>query len=84
VTVAELLWLPREEQLRQALLDRLAKESDPAVRLESGRGRTVCQIAFQGQARAFEAADASDAYAAALVHVLLHSGLAAAGNGMSA
>jgi hypothetical protein len=84
VTVAELLWLPREEQLRQALLDNLAKESDPAVRLESGRGRTVCQIAFQGQTRAFEAADASDAYAAALVHVLLHSGLAAAGNGMSA
>ena len=84
VTVAELLWLPREEQLRQALLDVLAGESDPAVRLESSRGRTVCQITFQGQTKAFEAASASDAYAAALVHVLLHSHLAAAGKGMSA
>lgn len=84
VTVAELLWLPREEQLRQALFDELAKEGDGVVHLESRRGRTVCQITFQGQTRAFEAADASDAYAAALIHVLLHSGLAAVGNGLSA
>jgi hypothetical protein len=84
VTVAELLWLPREEQLRQALLEKLAGESDPAVRLESIRSRSVCQITFEGQTRAFEAADASDAYAAALLHVLLHSHLAAAGSGLSA
>jgi hypothetical protein len=84
VTIAELLWLPREEQLRQLLLDKLVAESDPAVHLESTPGRTVCRITFQGQTRAFEAANAADAYAAALSHVLLHSHLKAAGNGMSA
>lgn len=84
VTVAELLWLPREDQLRQLLVDRLEGEAEPAVRLTSTAGRASCQITFQNQTRAFEAADASQAYAAALVHVLLHSHRATAGNGLSA
>lgn len=84
VTVAELLWLPREDQLRQLLVERLAGEAEPNLKLQSSRGWATCEITFEGQTRAFEAADASLAYGAALVHVLLHSHRASAGNGMSA
>jgi hypothetical protein len=68
--MSESVWLPSEEQLRQMLEATLLKVGRPEVRLSGGLGGYRCDIQFGGQALSFEAKDASEAYAAALHHVL--------------
>lgn len=66
----EAVWMPTESQIRQALEAALLAEGRPEVVLTAGLGGYRCDIQFQGQTIAFEAADASEAYAAALLHIL--------------
>lgn len=70
---AEVIWLPREEQLRLALLQRLVTEEQPALSLSAHPGGSVCEINFKGEPLSFEAQEASEAYAAALLHILTTS-----------
>jgi hypothetical protein len=70
LVMSESVWLPSEEQLRQMLEATLLKVGRPEVRLSGGLGGYHCDIQFGGQALSFEAKDASEAYAAALHHVL--------------
>lgn len=67
---AEVIWLPREEQLRLALMQRLISERQPAVTLSSHPEGSSCEINFRGERVTFNAKEASKAYGQALLHVL--------------
>jgi hypothetical protein len=71
----EVVWLPTEEQLREALMDTLFKMSDvmpkeAGIGLTSTRDGYQCAIAIDSQHHFFKAPTASEAYAAALLYVL--------------
>jgi hypothetical protein len=70
VWAGEVVWIPREDQLRDMLEERLLGEPQPALVLSTTQLGYSCQIRFQGQALSFEAFLANEAYAAALLHVL--------------
>lgn len=66
----DVIWLPREDQLRELLEERLLGQQQPALTLETSRYGYRCTINVQGEPLAFEDFDASEAYAAALLHML--------------
>jgi hypothetical protein len=66
----ETVWLPREDQLRQAAEEILLASGRPEVQLTSGLSGCACTIHWQGERRVFEAGEASEAYAAALLYIL--------------
>jgi hypothetical protein len=70
IMVAELVWLPTEAQLRDELEKRLVGEQHPEMRFTSTPDGYTCEIRFRNQRLRFEAFGASEAYAAALLHVL--------------
>ncbi len=70
VEVTELIWLPREEQLRALLEQHLIGQHEPTLILLSTADGYRCEIQFQEQFLAFEAFGASDAYGLALLYVL--------------
>jgi hypothetical protein len=72
VMVTELVWLPTERQLRQALEQRLLGQSQPTVVLLSTADGYCCEIQFEDKTLSFEAFGAGDAYGLALLHVLEH------------
>jgi hypothetical protein len=74
VFVTETVWLPSEGQLRTALQERLAAAGSPVFDLLYADGVYTCRFEWQSQALAFTDPDAAEAYAAALLHVLLDSG----------
>ena len=65
VMVADLVWIPTETQLRQELHQR-----QPALQLTSTPDGCACEIQIKDRRLRFEAADGSEAYAAALLHML--------------
>jgi hypothetical protein len=73
--VAEAIWIPQEEQLRDLLEKQLVRrgETQPVLTLFTTSDGYNCQIRFQGESLDFEAFGASEAYAAALLHVLQSS-----------
>jgi hypothetical protein len=77
VMVVELVWLPREDQLREELEQRLLGEPQPALEFTSTDYGYQCKIQFRGQTLTFEAFGASEAYTAALLHILKNTPRAA-------
>jgi hypothetical protein len=73
VPTGDVVWLPTEEQLRGLLAARLAAEPQFVLALSVTAGGCRCEISYGGQSLGFQAAEASEAYAAALLHVLLSS-----------
>jgi len=73
VPTGEVLWLPSEEQLRGLLAERLAPEPHFFLALNVTADGCRCEITFGGQTLGFQAADGSEAYAAALMYVLRSS-----------
>jgi hypothetical protein len=73
VPTGEVLWLPSEEQLRGLLAERLAAEPFFFMALNVNAHGCRCEITFGGQTLGFQAADGSEAYAAALLYVLRSS-----------
>jgi hypothetical protein len=71
--VGEAVWMPREEQLRELLEERLLGEPQPALTLETSRYGYRCTIFFRQETLSFEAFEASEAYAAGLLHTLRSS-----------
>lgn len=65
--LGETLWLPHEGQLRQLLQQVLAGTPDETFDLLYADGDYTCRFAWHGEAIAARAADAADAYAAALL-----------------
>jgi hypothetical protein len=70
IYLQELVWIPSEAQLREALESQLISEPQPALHLFGVDQEHRCEINFQGHTLAFTAPDASDAYATALLYVL--------------
>lgn len=68
--IGEVVWLPREDQLRELLEERLLGELQPALTLETSQYGYRCTIQFRGKVEMFEAFETSEAYAAALLYVL--------------
>lgn len=68
----EVLWVPREDQLREMLEDRLAGEPAPALVFSTTQLGYRCELSFRGQKLRFEAFDPAETYAAALLHTLRH------------
>lgn len=70
IFTSEVVWLPTEEQLREALLTELAAAGHvPYLSLRGGDGRFTCAVDL-GEEHHFSGATASEAYAMALLHVL--------------
>ncbi len=72
--IAELVWLPTEAQLRTELERRLQAEPQPRLALVSTPDGYLCEMPFRGQSLTFRAPEASEAYGAALMHVLEENG----------
>lgn len=70
--LGEVVWLPREEQLRQMLEERLLGQQQPALTLETSRYGYRCTINVGDEPVTFEDFDAGEAYAAALLYALLN------------
>jgi hypothetical protein len=68
VLLAEVVWLPSEGQLREAIAERIGP--DAPLRLDRTSRGYRCQIADTAQMREFEAMRAEDAYALALLALL--------------
>jgi hypothetical protein len=66
----EVIWMPREEQLRTKLMHHLISEEQPALSLESNPEGYLCKILYKAEIHDFHAQDASEAYAAALLYLL--------------
>lgn len=70
IYTSEVVWLPTEEQLRDALATRLSGDEEGSLTLELTSGGYLCTIASVGQIMSFPADTASEAYAAALLQLL--------------
>jgi hypothetical protein len=70
VYLGEAVWLPDEGQLRELLHQRLEQEAQPVYDLLYLAEGFTCRFGWRGGALAFTAPEASDAYAAALLHVM--------------
>lgn len=68
VMLADVVWLPSESQLREAILQRLGE--DAAIMLFGSRIAYRCSFIYQEQERAFQGASAEEAYAQALLYLL--------------
>ncbi|HEX9115594.1 MAG TPA: pilus assembly protein CpaE [Anaerolineae bacterium] len=70
IHVGEVIWLPGEADLRDALESRLAAEGVTVYDLLFLGGTYSCRFEHRGAAVAYHAASASEAYAAALLDLL--------------
>lgn len=70
VWVGEALWLPREDQLRELLEEQLLGQPDAGLVLRTISLGYRCEVHRQGRVLTFDAFDAAEAYAAALLHLL--------------
>ncbi len=70
VLLAEAVWLPREDQVRTLLEQRLIGEPQPSILLKTTLDGYQCEIQFRGERRTFEAFGASDAYGQALRYTM--------------
>lgn len=66
----EIVWLPSETQLRQALETELLVTGRPEVHLYSGLDGCRCTFQWRGQPLSFSAGEASEAFAAALLFLM--------------
>ncbi|MGD2157330.1 MAG: hypothetical protein PVG14_01160 [Anaerolineales bacterium] len=70
VLTQEVVWIPRESQLRTRLMQLLVSEKQPALRLDSTLDGYSCVIQLHGKEHRFDSSEASEAYASALLFVL--------------
>ena len=66
----EAIWLPREEQLRELLEERLIGQPGGGLLLRTTPFGYRCEIHWQGQTLGFDEFEASEAYAAALLYLM--------------
>ncbi len=70
VFLGDVIWLPEEGHLRQRLQRALDETATPEFDLLYADGVYTCRLAWQGEALAFRAPDAAEAYAQALMYVM--------------
>ncbi len=66
----EAVWLPREDQLRDLLQTALLQAGVARFQLDNDLAGCSCRYSAGGTAERFRAENASEAYAAALLHLL--------------
>ena len=71
VYLGEAVWLPDEGQLRELLHQRLTQDAQPVYDLLCLDGSFTCRFGWRDESLAFTAAEASEAYAAAVLYVML-------------
>ena len=65
-----MVWIPREDQLREMIENRLMGETQPAVLFCTTEYGYRCDIHHHGETLTFEQFGAGETYAAALLHLL--------------
>ena len=70
LVTSDAVWIPREDQLRDILEAALIEGGRPEITLNSSLRGYRCKIRFSGKEMVYEHADASEAYAAALLFLL--------------
>jgi hypothetical protein len=70
ILTSEVVWLPREDQLRKAILSNLTDSAGSKISLEVMGGNCTCAIQWQEETKRFSADSAGDAYAYALLYIL--------------
>jgi hypothetical protein len=73
ILTSEVIWMPREEQLRDALLSNLPASGNARISLTFENDLFTCSLSWRGENMQFNAASAGDAYAKALLFVLENS-----------
>lgn len=68
VMLADVIWLPSETQLREAIQQRL--DGDGSLLLYGSRAAYRCSFIYLEQERVFEGINAEEAYAQALLYLL--------------
>lgn len=72
IFTSEVVWVPTEEQLREALESQLQSADEcAALVLCHSAGGYRCEIDFRGETLTFDAPTAGEAYGRALLHVLV-------------
>jgi hypothetical protein len=69
ILTSEVVWMPREEQLREALLSQLADEVASELCLSFKDSHYACSISWGGESEQFTASSAADAYGKALLQI---------------
>lgn len=68
---SETVWLPREDQLRQAIEEILMTEAEMLLQLNYvSPTQYQCRIKYQGEEYSFDGQDGSEAYGHALLYLL--------------
>jgi hypothetical protein len=70
ILTSEVVWMPREEQLRGAILAQLADQAGGEVHLYFKDNLYTCSIKWYGELKSVEASSAADAYGEALLLIL--------------
>ena len=76
IITQDVVWIPREDQLRLAFEAALLESGRPEFMITGGLGGYQIELIFGEQKLAFNAANLEDAYARALLHLLrsMHAG----------
>lgn len=70
LVLSEVVWLPREDQLREMLQAILINSENPEIRLISSSKNSLLEFEFNGIEHTFNEKNASEAYAKALLETL--------------
>jgi hypothetical protein len=70
ILTSEIIWLPREEQLRDLLLSLHPDMPESGLSLIVADHQYICSMPWSGTTKAFEASNGGDAYGKALLFVL--------------
>jgi len=72
ILTSEVVWVPTEEQLREALEEQLRVTGKPMILslARSNGGNYRCVVALNGLSLTFDAPSAGEAYGRALLHLL--------------
>lgn len=73
ILTSEVVWMPREEQLRDALLAQLSGQANGEISLSLVNNIYSCSIPWPGEVKRFDASSAADAYGKALYFLLENS-----------
>lgn len=70
LVLEEVIWLPREDQLRLVLESALIEQGRPELRLDGSLSGYTCTILVDGKPAVYKGRVAEEAYAAALMQLL--------------
>ncbi len=70
ILTTEVVWLPREEQLRQTIISSFPSNSTQSILLSCDGSNYQCRITVDGRSFEASSATAADAYGAVLLHLL--------------